>query len=404
MESIRELYRIGNGPSSSHTMGPRKAASRFLQQQPDAATYRVTLFGSLAATGHGHLTDKVLEDAFSERELTLVWKPEEELPLHPNALRFEAFDNQGEVLKSWDVYSVGGGALLDEESDSTLLTVDCPSSMDEMLAHCEASGESFWEYMVGVEGEEIWSFLDEIWHAMSTAMERGLRAEGVLPGGLALARKAHSFYRKASLYGEEFKQISLLSAYALAVSEENAAGSVIVTAPTCGASGILPAVLRHINESLNCDRVNILRALATAGLIGNLVKHNASISGAEVGCQGEVGTACAMAAAAATQLFGGSVRQIEYAAEMGLEHHLGLTCDPVKGLVQIPCIERNAHAASRALSCCNFALLSDGAHKISFDEIVAVMKETGQALPSLYRETAGGGIAQVYRQREKKND
>ncbi len=382
-------------------MGPRKAADRFLQQVPGAARYQVTLFGSLAATGRGHLTDKALEETFGSRPLRITWKPEIELPAHPNALLFEALNESGEVIKSWEVYSVGGGALQEKGVSQVPLSIDCLTTMDQILAHCGESGESFWEYVEACEGKEIWDFLEEVWQTMSASLERGLHAEGVLPGGLGLARKAHSFYRKASLYGPEFKQDGLLFAYAHAVSEENASGGEIVTAPTCGACGVLPAVLRHLDEALNCGTKNILRALATAGLVGNLVKHNASISGAEVGCQGEVGTACAMAAAAATQLYGGSIRQIEYAAEMGLEHHLGLTCDPVKGLVQIPCIERNAHAAARAMSCCHLALLSDGVHKISFTEIVAVMKETGQALPSLYRETAGGGIAQAYRQRKK---
>jgi len=382
-------------------MGPGRAAERFLNRVPDAASYRVTLFGSLAATGRGHQTDQVLKGLFAERVMSLHWRPDEELPCHPNGLRFEALDKPGVLIKSWEVYSIGGGALYDPEACKTAFSIDGLETMDQILERCERSGESFWEYLADLEGEEIWTFLDKVWLFMGNALERGLDAEGVLPGGLGLARKAHSYYRKAALYGQEFKQNSLLAAYALAVSEENAAGGEIVTAPTCGACGVLPAVLRHLNEILQCGRKDILRALATAGVIGNLVKHNASISGAEVGCQGEIGTACAMAAAAATQLFGGSLRQIEYAAEMGLEHHLGLTCDPVQGLVQIPCIERNAHAATRAMNCCHFALLSDGGHKISFDEIVAVMKETGQALPSLYRETAGGGIAQAYRRRKR---
>ncbi|MCK4536177.1 MAG: L-serine ammonia-lyase, iron-sulfur-dependent, subunit alpha [Desulfuromonadales bacterium] len=401
MESIKELYRTGTGPSSSHTMGPRKAAENFLLQVPDASLYRVTLFGSLAATGEGHLTDKALEESFGSRALSLIWKPEIERPEHPNAMFFEALDETDKLIKSWEVYSVGGGALQEKGGSISLHTIDCLPTMDQILSHCLESGESFWEYVEACEGKEIWDFLAEAWQTMSAALERGLNTEGVLHGGLGLARKAQSMCRKASLYGPEFKQNGLLCAYAHAVSEENAAGGLIVTAPTCGACGVLPAVLRHLDETLNCGAEDILRGLATAGLVGNLVKHNASISGAEVGCQGEVGTACAMAAAAATQLYGGSIRQIEYAAEMGLEHHLGLTCDPVNGLVQIPCIERNAHAATRALSCCHFTLLSGGEHKITFDEITLVMKETGQALPSLYRETAGGGIAQAYRQRKE---
>jgi L-serine dehydratase len=401
MESIRELFRIGLGPSSSHTMAPRKAAEAFLQRQPDAASYRVTLFGSLAATGRGHLTDQALAEAFQPHPVDIKWQPERQLPLHPNGMRFEAFSASGNRLESWEVYSVGGGALQDGLENSPASAVYDLSSMEQILARSIETGEAFWEYVLVCEDKEIHSFLNEVWEVMSQAIDRGLEHVGVLPGGLGVGRKAHSFYRKASLYGSHLKQNARVWAYALAVSEENASGGVIVTAPTCGASGVLPAVLRYLEETLECGHEEVLRALATAGLIGNLVKQNASISGAEVGCQGEIGTACAMAAAAATQLHGGTVKQIEYAAEMGLEHHLGLTCDPVDGLVQIPCIERNAHAATRALSCCHFAVLAGGEHKITFDEITRVMKETGQALPPLYRETSGGGIAEAYRQRKK---
>jgi L-serine dehydratase len=232
---------------------------------------------------------------------------------------------------------------------------------------------------------------------MHAAIERGLSSEGVLPGGLGLARRAWTFYRKIQMGGGQFNKEGFLPAYALAVSEENAMGREIVTAPTCGSCGMLPAVLKHIEDTFKTSEVQILRALATAGLVGNLIKFNASISGAEVGCQGEIGAACAMASAAAAQLMGGSIRQIEYAAEMGLEHHLGLTCDPVNGLVQIPCIERNIFAATRALDCATFACYSDGSHRVSFDEVVRVMKETGHNLPPIYRETSEGGLAIVYR-------
>ncbi len=401
MESLRQLYRIGTGPSSSHTMAPRQAALIFLDKHPASDRYRVTLFGSLAATGRGHLTDKTLEDVFSSRgkSLDLVWRPEEVLPLHPNGMRFEEISSAGEVVNRWEVYSVGGGALRDSDAVTDPVAVYSLTKLDDILAYLHRSGESLWEYVLNCEDHDFLDFLAQVWDVMNDAMIRGLENVGVLPGGLGLGRKAHTFHRKSNLYGTHLKNDARIWAYALAVSEENANGGMIVTAPTCGASGVLPAVLRYINETLECSYHDILRALATAGLIGNLVKHNASISGAEVGCQGEVGTACAMAAAAATQLHGGTPRQIEYAAEMGLEHHLGLTCDPVNGLVQIPCIERNAHAATRALSCCYFALLSGGEHKISFDEITLVMNETGQALPSLYRETSAGGIAEAYRQR-----
>ena len=402
MESLRQLYRIGTGPSSSHTMAPRQAALTFLGKHPGAALYRVTLFGSLAATGRGHLTDKALADVFQfhDTELELLWVPEKQLPLHPNGMRFEAITDTGTILQSWEVYSVGGGALRDSEASIPPASVYALTKMSDILECLDQSGESLWEYVFNCEDLQFLDFLDNVWDVMSSAISRGLEQVGVLPGGLGLGRKSHIFNRKASLYGHQLKDNARIWAYALAVSEENASGGIIVTAPTCGASGVLPAVLRYLNETLECSYKDILRALATAGLVGNLVKKNASISGAEVGCQGEVGTACAMAAAAATQLHGGTNKQIEYAAEMGLEHHLGLTCDPVNGLVQIPCIERNAHAASRALSCCHFALLSGGEHKISFDEITLVMNETGQALPSIYRETSAGGIAEVYRQRK----
>jgi L-serine dehydratase len=381
-------------------MGPRRAAERFLQDSPDAAAYRVTLYASLAATGRGHLTDQTIEQVFADKSLEILWKSGEELPEHPNGLRFEALGTDGALIKDWQVYSVGGGALSDDKQDAAGDVYNL-SSMADILNHCDTTGESLCNYVYSCEGASIEPFLDEIWQAMSQSIDRGLDAEGALPGGLGLARKARSFYRKASHFGPHFNETGRLCAYALAVAEENASGGVIVTAPTCGASGVVPAVLRYLQESMECDRRDILHALAVAGLVGNLVKHKASISGAEVGCQGEIGTACAMAAAAAAKLHGGSPQQIEYAAEMGLEHNLGLTCDPVLGLVQIPCIERNAHAATRALNCCRFALLTDGRHKIPFDEIVAVMKETGQALPSLYRETSGAGIAKAYQDRQR---
>ena len=399
MESITKIYRTGLGPSSSHTMAPNRGAHRFLKQYPDAARYRVTLFSSLAATGKGHLTDKAIEEVMAPRSLEIVWKEDEKLPFHPNGMQFEAFDDNGERYGFWEVYSIGGGALLSpEEKDFVSDQAVYPlNTMEEMLEHFQKSGESFWSYVDQCEGPDIRAFLADVWDTMKRSLERGLQQEGIIPGGLGLSRKAKSIFSKSRMLKSDLRANGLIAAYAYAVSEENATKGLIVTAPTCGACGVLPAVLYHLSKTLKPSREDIIKALATAGLVGNLVKFNASISGAEVGCQGEVGTACAMAAAAATQIMGGSIRQIEYAAEMGLEHHLGLTCDPVGGLVQIPCIERNAHAATRALSCCYFALLSDGIHKISFDDVVAVMKETGQALPSLYRETSGAGLAKAYR-------
>jgi L-serine dehydratase len=364
----------------------------------------VTLFGSLAATGKGHMTDVAIQQAFAPLPVEIVWQPHEELPFHPNGMRFDAL-GEGEpqpeatkVLATWMAYSTGGGAIIGEGEQSDKNPVYPLSTMREILKHCTQHGMAFWEYVESCEGTQIWGYLAEAKRVMWAAIEHGIHAEGGLPGGLGVSRRAWMFYRKVRMSGPNLVQPEgFLPAYALAAAEENAAGGEIVTAPTCGSCGVLPAVLRHVQENVDCREEAVLHALATAGLIGNLIKHNASISGAEVGCQGEIGAACAMAAAAATQLLGGTVRQIEYAAEMGLEHHLGLTCDPVDGLVQIPCIERNVFAATRALNCANFANFSDGSHRISFDEVVEVMEQTGHDLPSLYRETAFGGLAKAYR-------
>lgn len=400
MKSIRELYRIGHGPSSSHTMGPRKAAELFLAKHPLIPRFEVTLYGSLAATGRGHMTDvAILETLQPNAEVELFWEPHTFLPFHPNGMKFQAIESGGQVVDEWVVYSVGGGAL-SEEGVSQRDTPDVYDmrTMNEILAWCENTGCSYWEYVEQCEGPSIWQFLAEVWHTMRQSVERGLDMEGVLPGPLNLRRKASTYNIKARDYSDNLRTRGLVFSYALAVSEENAAGGVIVTAPTCGSCGVVPGVLYHLQKSRDFSEVRILRALATAGLIGNIVKTNASISGAEVGCQGEVGVACAMAAAAACQLLGGSPAQIEYAAEMGLEHHLGMTCDPVCGLVQIPCIERNAYAAARALDANIYATFTDGIHRVSFDKVVEVMKQTGHDLPSLYKETSEGGLAKDFKQ------
>lgn len=403
MESITELYRIGVGPSSSHTMGPKKAAEQYLDRHGDAEGFCVTLYGSLAATGKGHLTDWAILSVLGEERTSIVWKPEKELPGHPNGMQFETVDADGNHANTLQAYSVGGGAVRYEGANQRgpITTYDLPD-IASIMAFCEEKGITYWEYVEHCEGDHIWTFLKEIWAAMEAAVERGLKAQGVLPGSIGLKRQAWSYFKKTKLSGPEIQQTGRVTAYALAVSEENAAGGIIVTAPTCGACGIMPAVLYYLRETQDLTEMEILQALATAGLFGNVIKHNGSISGAEVGCQGEVGSACAMAAAAATQIMGGSVRQIEYAAEMGLEHHLGLTCDPVDGLVQIPCIERNACAATRAISRGQMAILSDGSHRIPFDEVVQVMMQTGHDLPSLYRETSTGGLAKAYDARMRK--
>lgn len=393
MESILNLYRIGKGPSSSHTMGPQRAAKLFQEKNPQADAYEVTLYSSLAATGRGHLTDKAILEILGDK-CTLIWKADTCLPLHPNGMKFEALSS-GKITDTWEVYSVGGGAL-SEENDTKTEHIYQLTNMDSILKHCRDTGKTFWEFVIDNEGVEILDYMQTVWNSMKTAIKQGLNTEGVLDGGLGLGRKASTFYRKAKTAGPHFKRSGLLTSYALAVSEENAGGGIVVTAPTCGACGVLPAVLRYLKEVTGCHDIIILRALLTAGLIGNIIKFNGSISGAEVGCQGEIGSACSMAAGAAVQILGGSIGQIEYAAEMGLEHHLGLTCDPVAGLVQIPCIERNSFAAKRALSCADHALLSDGVHRISFDQVISVMTQTGHDLPSLYRETAEGGLAAIY--------
>jgi L-serine dehydratase len=396
VESIREIFHIGNGPSSSHSIGPRLAADLFRQRYPDASRYRVTLYGSLAATGKGHMTDLAINSTLLPGLVEIVWKPDEVLPLHPNGMMFEAFSEDGKSQDSWKVYSIGGGTLKDEDGYIKYPQIYTLDSMSAIQLYCSQRGLSFWEYIEQVESSSIWEYLEQVWDVMCAAIERGIHTEGVLPGGLGVSRKAWAFFRKYKISGDNFITEGRLPAYALAVAEESASGGRIVTAPTCGSSGVVPAVLRYIKENIDCHTDAVLRALATAGLIGNLIKSNASISGAEVGCQGEIGAACSMAAGAATQLLGGTIRQVEYAAEMGLEHHLGLTCDPVEGLVQIPCIERNVFAASRAISCANFALFSDGTHRVSFDGVVEVMHQTGHDLPSLYRETSTGGLAKSY--------
>ncbi len=396
MQSLKELYRIGQGPSSSHTMGPRKAAEAFGARNRSAASFRVTLYGSLAATGKAHLTDAAIAQALEGRDIEIIWKPEETLPAHPNAMEFEALDAAGASVSSWRVYSTGGGAIRAEGDPEPEAVYDI-ATFDGILAWAERTGKTLWQYPDEREPQDIWDYLARVWAAMQESIERGLHTEGVLPGSLRLGRKSRDCYLKTKGSAASHQRTGFLSAYALAVAEENAAGGIIVAAPTCGSCGVLPAVLNYLHQTEQIPDDDIHHALATAGVVGNLVKTNASISGAEVGCQGEIGTACAMAAAAAASLMGGTPAQTEYAAEMGIEHHLGLTCDPVAGLVQIPCIERNAYAATRAMDCAEYALLSDGRHRITFDEVVAAMNETGRDLLRSYRETAAGGLAAVHR-------
>ena len=400
MESLREIFRIGKGPSSSHTMGPQRAAIIFAERHPEAARFEVTLYGSLAATGKGHMTDKAIIDVLKQiAPVEIVWEPSVFLPYHPNGMLFRAYNNSQDLLDEWTVYSVGGGALSEGKATDDYFhkeSVYDLHTLKDIQTWCEHHGRGYWEYVKHCEEDDLWDYLREVWKTMQAAVERGLDSEGALPGPLNLARKAPNYYIKARGYKPSLQSRGMVYSYALAVSEENASGGTIVTAPTCGACGVVPAVLYHLSKGHDFSETKILHALATAGLFGNIVKYNASISGAEVGCQGEVGVACAMASAASCQLFGGSPSQIEYAAEMGLEHHLGMTCDPVCGLVQIPCIERNAFAACRALDAQLYASFSDGSHRVSFDRVVEVMKQTGHDIPSLYKETSAGGLAKHY--------
>ena len=400
MKSVKSIFKIGKGPSSSHTMGPFKAVTNYIENHPEAKGLHVTLYGSLAATGKGHLTDKAIEEAAANAglEVVIAWEPKENLPEHPNGMVVASVAADGSLTDCWTYYSVGGGDIkcmdiqLEAEDEAEVYEMN---TMKEILDWCNKNGKAFWEFVQEneVKTKGFWEHIELVWKTMQKAIERGIDEEGALPGPLNIRRKAGSYYIKADGYGDVQRARGLIFAYALAVSEENACGGKIVTAPTCGSCGVLPGVLYHLKKVYGFSDQRIIRALATAGIIGNIVKHNASISGAEVGCQGEVGVACAMAAGAITQLMGGSPSQIEYAAEMGLEHHLGLTCDPVCGMVQIPCIERNAYAAARAMDASIYSLYTDGRHRVSFDQVVRVMKETGKDLPSLYKETSEGGLA-----------
>ena len=401
MDSLKELYKIGNGPSSSHTMGPQKAAKIFRDKNPNAEFYKVELYGSLAATGKGHLTDWVIIETLKPKACEIIWKPQVIKEFHTNGMMFQAFDKEENLLETWEVYSVGGGSIMEASESRIGRSGIYPlTKLEDIIKWCKDNCKELWEYVEEYEDKDIWAYLMKIWHSMEKTIDIGLSKTGVLPGTLKYPRKAQMFYKKARREGSRLKNTGLTFAYALAVSEENGGGGIVVTAPTCGACGVVPAVLRSIKEELSLDEEEILKGLAIGGLIGNLIKENASISGAEVGCQGEVGAACSMAAAIATYFYGGTLRQIEYAAEMALEHHLGMTCDPVGGYVQVPCIERNAVAAERALSAANYSLFTDGSHRVSFDEVVITMMETGKDLKCAYRETSEGGLAKNYKIRD----
>ena len=398
MKSLTELYKIGRGPSSSHTMGPEKAAKLFSERNKNALSFKAVLYGSLAKTGKGHGTDVVLKKTFT-KPVDVVFDFENTQLPHPNTMDLFAFDLNGKVIDSWRVYSVGGGAI-EVEGESSIEPEDVypHHTFEQIREYCDKEEITIPQYVERFEGTEIRTYLAEIWEAMKNAIKQGLKASGVLPGGLNTERRARILYQQRHIdETPQTKENRLVCAYAFAVSEQNAAGEIIVTAPTCGSCGIVPAVLRYEQETHSFTNDDIIDALCTAGIIGNIVKTNASISGAECGCQAECGTACSMAAAALAQLFGMDFDQIEYSAEVAMEHHLGLTCDPVEGLVQIPCIERNAVAAMRAINAVSLANFLTNSRQISFDAVVETMYQTGKDINVRYRETSGGGLAKNYR-------
>ena len=397
MKSITSVYKIGNGPSSSHTVGPFHAAQTFLERYPSADEYQVTLYGSLAFTGEGHGTAKAIREGLPGSKI--IFDTEKtDLP-HPNTMLFQAFKD-GKEIAALRIFSIGGGSIrIENESSSEDKEVYPQKNFTEILDLCNQENISILQLIYILEGAPLRDYLKKVWKAMQDSVERGLAAEGILPGGLGILRKAKSLYEKRC-YNEssDVTMNRLIAAYAYAVSEENASENKVVTAPTCGSCGVLPSILYYMHKDRGFPEDEILDALAVAGMIGNVIRTNASISGAECGCQAEIGSACSMAAAAVATLYGLNIDQIEYAAEIAMEHNLGLTCDPVNGLVQIPCIERNAVAAMRALSAVNLSRFLYTTRKISFDEVVDTMYRTGLDMNEKYRETSHGGLAEIYRE------
>jgi L-serine dehydratase len=443
--SIFDLIKIGVGPSSSHTMGPMRAARQFLLNARAAGVFdrieRVgaQLYGSLALTGKGHCTDRAillgfegevprtLEPATVEARLErirgagrlkllgdreiefdepmeLLFEKNQILPRHANGMRFTAFDRGGEILLSETFFSIGGGFIVrgDEQDggDEETVTVRYPfATAEELLEQCRRHQLRIDELVLA--NEEAWRPVDEtrarlleLWQVMKDCVRQGFAADGVLPGVLKVPRRAPRLYRELCGEGQAGDFMDWVNAYALAVNEENAAGGRIVTAPTNGAAGIIPAVLHYYRRFVSgADEEGVIRFLLTAGAIGMLYKKNASISGAEMGCQGEVGVACSMAAGGLVSAIGGSNAQVENAAEIGMEHNLGLTCDPIAGLVQIPCIERNAMGAVKAINAARMAFRGDGSHKVSLDQVIATMRQTGLDMSTSYKETSRGGLA-----------
>ncbi len=396
MKSIKYIYKTGYGPSSSHTMGPALACERFSKENPDAELYKVYLYGSLAKTGKGHGTDSVIKKCFKGKNVEIIFDFENKALPHPNTMDIIAIKDGSEISRV-RVMSVGGGSIAYENGETEIEKDNTSFSDFESIAkYCSEKNITLWDYVKQTEESDIESYLFNVWANMKKSIENGLNDSGVLPGGLNVQKKAKHLYSQCHIdESEQTRENRLVCSYAFAVSEQNADGGIIVTAPTCGASGVLPAVLYYYQVKRGYTDAQIVAALGVAGLIGNLVKHNASISGAECGCQAEIGTACAMASAGLGQLFSLRIDQIEYAAEIAIEHHLGLTCDPIKGLVQIPCIERNAVAAMRAINAVNLANFLCDTRKISLDDVIKTMKETGINICHRFRETSEGGLAKL---------
>jgi len=396
MESLKELYKIGRGPSSSHTMGPEKACGIYLNLHPEADSFKVTLFGSLAKTGKGHCTDVAIKKTFDPKPAEVIFDCSTLSLPHPNTMDISAIVNGKETDKR-RYLSVGGGKIVQEgHEESEAVKIYELSSFDEISAYCTEKDIRLWEYVEECEDDDFHAYMETIWKTMCNCIRNGLADDGILPGGLNVVKRAKILYRQ-NKFGEssETHENRMVCAYAFAVGEQNASGEYVVTAPTCGASGVLPAVLYYYQKKCGFSDEEVIHALETAGIIGNIIKTNASISGAECGCQAEIGSACSMAAAALAELFSLESDKIEYAAEIAMEHHLGLTCDPICGLVQIPCIERNAVAAMRAINAVSLADFLSDTRKISFDTVVKTMKETGLALDKDYKETSVGGLAKL---------
>ena len=399
MKSIRSVYKIGNGPSSSHTVGPYNAANIYKKRYPEADHFEVTLYGSLAFTGAGHGTERAIQTVIRDCDVYFD-KDKSDLP-HPNTMLFKAYRN-GELIGENRIFSTGGGSIVIEGEDSSDEKEVYPQkNFTQIIEECKRKNISLIDFIYQNEEEDLKEYLYEIWGAMKKAVERGISTEGILPGGLNITRKAKALYEKRCYNEDSDTTLNRkIAAYAYAVSEENASENIVVTAPTCGAAGVIPAIFYYMEKDRGFPEEEIIDALAVAGIIGNVIRTNASISGAECGCQAEIGSACSMGAAGLAYLYGLSIDEIEYAAEVAMEHNLGLTCDPVNGLVQIPCIERNAVAAMRSISSVTLARLLYQTRKISFDEVIATMYQTGRDMSEKYRETSHGGLAEIYKNRD----